>query len=122
MEFRYHENWPTLSQLAKDLVNGQCCYPECRKEAIWTHHAVYSDRLGVIAGREVPGVHLFPLCSEHHSRGHIQGAHHPRNWWAGVEGEAKLDAQQKAHYYKQLMKGWNEKLAIAQAAKQVKIA
>jgi hypothetical protein len=34
-----------------------------------------------------------------------------------VEGESKTDAQQKAHYYRQLIKGWKEKLTIAQQIK-----
>lgn len=78
------------------------------------HHACYRDKLGAIRGREIPGVHAFPLCDRHHNqRSDRECAHHPANWYAGIEPPPTLDAYQKRHYYKLLVRGWQEKLTAS---------
>lgn len=120
---RYAPNWPTISARAIDLLEGYCSYPGCWCRARATHHACYlktveekDDRgivvytyLAAVAGEEIAGAHVFPLCRRHHSETDPTGAHHPDNWIKGKEPPPSLDARNTADYYRLLRQGWTEK-------------
>lgn len=127
---RLFRPWSKTSLLARQMTGFRCCYPRCRCEAKSTHHALLRERLKVkqdngnekliwvpIAGFEIPGVHAFPLCDEHHhDRTHPDCAHHPKNWFVGGEGGARLDARQRTKYYYLLIQGWDEKTGRLRSA------
>ncbi len=98
---RYGPNWPAISRLARSLTDHQCVL--CRSPATETHHALYADRDGAIQGREIPGVHVFPLCPECHQAD--GGAHDPTNWH-GDRHNPVLGNHQRPSYYKRLRSGW----------------
>lgn len=110
---RYAEWWADISRQARRLVGNQCCYPKCCRRAQAVHHAAYLERntigqLVPIRGREIPGVHVFPLCAFHHSK-RPGCAHHPSNWQASKLPPPGLDAVQLPHFYQRLLEGWREK-------------
>lgn len=70
---RYASNWSQISYDCKRLAKFKCRL--CSARATETHHALYFDKAGAIAGREIPFVHIFPLCDRHHEE-----AHKPENW------------------------------------------
>lgn len=73
---RYSENWSRIAQIAVKTVNNHCCLCLQRHHYLEVHHAVYCDKISPkIAGKELVGVHIFPLCKPCH---HI--AHKPENW------------------------------------------
>lgn len=111
-ELRYGKNWQQINHWARDLCGNRCCYPSCTQAVTEVHHAVYRDDEGSIFDREVPGVHVFPLCDKHHSRRHPEGAHHWRNWRQGKEPPPALDAHQMPKYYLLLRQGWLEKTKL----------
>lgn len=109
--------WQEISIEAKSLTGWKCCYPGCQHKASATHHACYQDKNGAIEGREIPGVHVFPLCDSHHDdRENPESAHHPANWYSGMLSGARLDARNRIEYYKLLVKGWDEKTQRRQSA------
>lgn len=115
--------WSQTSLLARQLTGFRCSFPGCKRKAKSTHHALLRERGKIlqpdgaekiiwvpIAGFEVPGLHAFPLCDcHHHDRDNPECAHHWKNWYAGAEGGARLDARQRVHYYHLLTQGWDEK-------------
>lgn len=103
---RYADNWSEISKKCKDATRGRCCFPGCTKKANESHHAVYRDAQGAIAGRELPGIHVFAQCKVHHSRLNKDGAHNRRNWIKGTKKEHYLDARQTVEYYQKLRKGF----------------
>ena len=103
---RYAANWTEISAQAKRMTNGSCCYPNCDNPATETHHVLYKDKQGAIAGREQPGVHVFGLCEEHH-----QLAHSPRNWRKDYRCP-ELGNKNTPKFYLLLRQGWLEKLNI----------
>lgn len=102
---RYADNWRQLSAEAKHLANGRCCYPGCSEPAAQTHHAYYQDERGAIAGREVPGESIFPLCDRHHSESDPAGAHHWKNWMKDPFNPA-LGNRNAPEYLAALRQGW----------------
>lgn len=67
---RYHKKrWRSQAKLAKQLTRNRCCL--CGKKATEVHHAYYGVRLLCftlpIAGFEIPGWQVFPLCDRCHS-------------------------------------------------------
>lgn len=105
---RYADNWPALSKKAKQLTGELCCYPGCINPATEVHHALYCDKQGAIAGREIAGVHIFPLCDRHHSK-ERDGAHHWRNWRKD-RNQPELGNKNTPKYYLLLRQGWMEKV------------
>lgn len=104
-DIRYAENWPEISRLAKRLTGGICCYPSCTRKAIETHHALYHDLDGnSIAGRERPGLEIFPLCQRHHEL-----AHFPKYWRKDSKNPV-LNNQNTPEFYRLLRQGWKEKV------------
>jgi hypothetical protein len=96
---RYSDNWGEVSYQAKVLTKFRCSYPGCSCKCVETHHAIYSDKQGMIAGREIPGVHVFPLCDRHHKL-----AHSRKNWIRSmnpVSGNRNTSA-----FYLLLLQGW----------------
>lgn len=106
---RYSDNWLSISHRTRRLTKGKCCFPGCQEKASETHHAVYWDNEGAIAGREIPGVHVFPLCNYHHATDHREGAHHSNNWHKDSRNPV-LKNRNTPQYYLKLRTGWLEKL------------
>ena len=106
---RYASNWQEISLETRKLTGFKCCFPGCHDKATSTHHALYRDKDGPIAGREIPLVHCFGLCDYHHSDQDENCAHFPTNWYRGHELGARLDARQRVNYYRLLIQGANEK-------------
>jgi hypothetical protein len=104
-EDRYAPNWPDTSRFTRQLAGDRCIL--CDAPAEETHHALYLDREGPIRGREIPGVHVFPLCHPcHQSDG---GAHDSSSWYGDPKHPA-LKNHQAPSYYKKLRKAWVEKV------------
>lgn len=108
---RYAENWRQTSKNCKDSTNGICCYPGCYESAVESHHALYFDKLGAVAGREVSGVHIFPGCAEHVSMKCCSLPDNAHNWrnWIRPKKNPVLGNRNTAIYYKKLRQGWLEK-------------
>ena len=100
-EVRYAPNWPDISRLARRLTGDRCIL--CGDGATETHHALYGDDQGAIAGREIPGVHVFPLCANCHQGD--GGAHAPINWYRDM-GDPVRGNHQAPAYYRKLRAGW----------------
>lgn len=66
---RYAANWQSIAHQARKATKNRCCNCLIR-EVDEVHHAYYQDEEGAIAGREVPGVSVFPLCNPCHDRMH----------------------------------------------------
>ncbi len=102
---RYAANWPDISRFTRELADHACLL--CDAPAEETHHALYRDRSGAIAGREIPGVHVFPLCRQcHQSDG---GAHDSANWYGDFKNPAEGNHQSPS-YYQKLRKAWIKKV------------
>jgi len=97
---RYADNWNDISLQAKLLTKYNCCFPGCSFKCVETHHALYSDKLGIIAGREIPGVHVFPLCRRHHELAHARP-----NWIRSTK--SAQNNRNTSAFYLQLKMGWN---------------
>jgi hypothetical protein len=99
---RYAPNWSQISRQCKELALFKCCL--CQRKAVETHHAVYQDAVGLIAGREIPGAHIFPLCLRHHTE-----AHKPENW---IHHHSNPVAGNKttSSYFLKLLNGWSNTL------------
>jgi hypothetical protein len=106
---RYAKNWTEISLACRRATKFLCCFPGCKAKATDAHHALYKDAQGVIAGRELPGIHVFGLCDKHHAKTGKDAAHSPRNWVKGTKAKEYLDAHQKVHFYEKLRQGWAEK-------------
>ncbi|MEH2393846.1 MAG: hypothetical protein V7K21_20005 [Nostoc sp.] len=101
---RYADNWTEISRECKRLNRYKCCYLGCRQKAIETHHALYFDKQGSIAGREIAGVHIFPLCSQHHDEAHCFIN------WVRSHFNPVLNNRNTARFYKRLRQGWLSKI------------
>jgi hypothetical protein len=102
---RYADNWTDISFQAKFLTGYKCVL--CHIKCFETHHALYADKLGSIAGREIPGVHVFPLCARHHKE-----AHSRKNWIHS--SNPVLGNRNTVSFYLRLRQGWintSEKLS-----------
>lgn len=99
-EDRYADNWQEISYKTKQLTNGKCVL--CPKPAAHTHHVLYRDKRGAIAGREVPGVHIFPLCMVCHKTAH------KRTNWRKDPIYPELGNRNTSRFYKELRAAWVE--------------
>lgn len=102
-EDRYAENWRKASYEAKKLTNFKCVL--CASNCTETHHALYRDKRGMIAGREIPGVHIFPLCDRCHSV-----AHSSKNWRRDPVCP-ELGNRNTPDFYRKLRFGWLAKIS-----------
>lgn len=111
---RYAANWPTLSRRSRELAGDQCLL--CSAPATEVHHALYADARGAIAGREIPGVHIFPLCTAcHQGEG---GAHDSAHWFHDFADPIAGNHQSPA-YYQKLRSAWVAKVHQKRSIKQV---
>lgn len=80
----YAPNWSTISRRTRNMTANRCanCW---HRQATETHHMMYIDLLGAIAGREIPGWHVVPLCQTCHDCKHRRpgSAHHKSVWRYG---------------------------------------
>lgn len=95
---RYAKDWPKISKKTRQTTGNRCCL--CGKKAEVAHHALYADKKGLIAGREQPGCHVFPLCEGCHSE-----AHSPLNWVISRNNPAEKNRNSPA-FYLRLRAGW----------------
>ncbi len=73
---RYSDKWKTKAKEARERTNYRCCLCMRKSNYLEVHHAVYCNKKNKrIAGYEMIGVHIFPLCERCH-----QIAHLPENW------------------------------------------
>ena len=98
---RYAPNWGEISRLARSLTRDRCVL--CQGEAEETHHALYEDRHGAIAGREIPGVHVFPLCASCHQGD--GGAHATSHWHRDLR-DPVAGNHHSPDYYRKLPSAW----------------
>ncbi|MBN3946754.1 MAG: hypothetical protein HWQ38_09755 [Nostoc sp. NMS7] len=97
---RYADNWTEISRECKRLNNYKCCYSGCCQKSTQTHHALYFDKLGSIAGREIAGVHIFPLCDQHHDEAHSKSN------WVRSHSNPVLNNRNTTRFYLNLRQGW----------------
>jgi hypothetical protein len=73
---RYHPHrYPPIVRFAHLSIGGICCW--ClAKPSEEIHHVRYKDQYGAIAGREIPGVDIFPVCIKCHD----SECHSKENW------------------------------------------
>jgi hypothetical protein len=86
---RYAANWPKIRAKAHALVGRRCCWrgPTCEGASEEVHHVHYWVRgVGAIAGRERPGVDVFPVCSTCHT-----ALHAPHVWAEVPDLEARTN-------------------------------
>ncbi|MBP0004244.1 MAG: hypothetical protein J7642_11100 [Cyanobacteria bacterium SBC] len=68
---RYAGGWPTIAAKTRQLALDRCILnPFHKAEAV--HHLRYRDIRGKIAGREIPGWDVVPLCRRCHGIVHRQ--------------------------------------------------
>ena len=107
---RYPLNWDEISLYFLKAVRYRCCYPGCQNRAVHCHHAAYLVREGgvlILPTVYILGVHLFPLCSSHHSdRKAPTCAHHRTNWIRGTARGKMQDARNTTEYYRKLTEGY----------------
>lgn len=64
-------HWQCIRQETIELYNGRCWKCGTTKERLQCHHLVYRDKDGSsILGKEVPGVHVVPVCRNCHQHLH----------------------------------------------------
>jgi len=73
-EDRYSPQWGRIQKAAMAATDRKCCL--CNRKAEQVHHARYSDWKGAIAGRERPGIDVFPVCLDCHN----DQCHSKSNW------------------------------------------
>jgi hypothetical protein len=71
---RYADNWRQVTRFAHSLTHGRCTLCMIRKSTE-VHHCYYKAGDRALAGGEVPGRDVFPMCEGCHAI-----AHHPKNW------------------------------------------
>jgi hypothetical protein len=89
---RYADNWRKICAIAHQATGGICCCCLVAKSTN-VHHLYYRDKRGAIAGREIAGKSVVPLCSACHDRSHRKDVwvydrinpllgNHQRSGWA----------------------------------------
>ncbi len=104
---RYGENWnPNFLAHCHSLTRGKCCY--CiRRRSNQVHHVRYARNGKPIAGREVPGVDVFPVCSRCHAE-----LHNDTNWIKSVANPV-LGNRNTAESIQRLTDGFNKLCSAA---------
>ena len=90
LQYRFSKHFDHIKQSVKQ-AKMTCCFRDCDSLGTIAHHALYCDN-EAIAGREVLGVHIFPVCKSHHihceTRDYVKhpsktfdcSVHSPKNW------------------------------------------
>jgi len=105
---RYSPQWGRIQKAAMAATDRKCCL--CNREAVLVHHARYSDWRGAIAGRELTGVDIFPVCKNCDRQ-----CHSKENWVVPfakrdrVLGSRNTDRfrRQLIHSYQRRTKGYS---------------
>jgi hypothetical protein len=96
---RYADNWSQTAKRSHQATNRVCCL--CRNASSQeAHHVRYRDWRGAIAGRERPGVDVFPVCLPCHEQLH-QGGAWVKDWQNPVLGN-----HQQAVWVRKLQRGY----------------
>ena len=96
---RYAENWSQTARRSHLATKQVCCL--CRKaRSKEVHHVRYRDWRGAIAGRERPGIDVFPVCLPCHERLHYKDA------WVKDRQDPVLGNHQQALWVRKLQRGY----------------
>jgi len=87
-EDRYRGNWGKIARRTRRLVFDRCILNPLHPAAA-VHHLRYRDWRGAIAGREIPGWDVVPLCRTCHGRVHRQAL------WFSAPRQPQLNNRQR---------------------------
>jgi hypothetical protein len=96
---RYADNWSQTARRAHQATNHTCCLC-CEARSREVHHIRYRDWRGAIAGRERPGVDVFPVCLPCHEQ------LHQRDAWVKDRQNPVLGNHQQPTWSKKLQRGY----------------
>jgi len=85
---RYRGNWSRIAKRTRRLVFDRCILNPLHRAAA-VHHLRYRDGRGTIAGREVPGWDIVPLCRTCH------GIVHRKVLWYSAPTNPKANNRQR---------------------------
>ncbi|PPT08774.1 hypothetical protein CKA32_001191 [Geitlerinema sp. FC II] len=84
---RYTGKWQTIARQTRELARDRCVLnPFHKAEAV--HHLRYRDFRGKIAGREIPGWDVVPLCRRCHG-----SVHRKQQWYSDKRNPASHNRQ-----------------------------
>jgi len=109
---RYSDSWMALTAKARAKVKNHCCLCFKKTGRLECHHVVYSNKKGAIAGSEMVGVHVFPLCKPCHKI-----AHNKKNWIYD-NTDPVLKNRNTVEFYRTLRKNYQK---ITKSLKQNKL-
>ena len=96
---RYAPNWTQTAKRSHLATNRICCLC-CNARSQEVHHVRYRDWRGAVAGRERPGVDVFPVCLPCHEQ------LHQRDAWIKDRQNPVLGNHQQAHWVARLRRGY----------------
>jgi hypothetical protein len=85
---RYRGNWSSIAKRTRRLVFDRCILNPFHRAAA-VHHLRYRDWRGTIAGREIPGWDVVPLCRNCH------GIVHRKTLWYSAPINPKTNNRQR---------------------------
>ncbi|TVR08386.1 MAG: hypothetical protein EA395_11350 [Phormidium sp. GEM2.Bin31] len=97
---RYQGNWHTIATRTRRLSRNRCILNPLHK-AQAVHHLRYRDRRGKLAGREVPGWDVVPLCRRCHGR-----VHRKEHWHSAKRHPALNNRQYPAVLWRLRLRFW----------------
>jgi len=101
-EVRYADNWQNKAKMARETTNYRCCLCMKKSNHLEVHHAVYSNKKNKrIAGYELIGIHIFPLCPKCHKI-----AHSTQNWIKDNNNPV-LRNRNTAKFYRTIVNNFN---------------
>ncbi|MFO8040046.1 MAG: hypothetical protein R6U67_11430 [Sodalinema sp.] len=97
---RYRGNWHTIATRTRRFSRNRCILnPFHKAEAV--HHLRYRDIRGKIAGREVPGWDVVPLCRRCHGR-----VHRKQHWYSAKRHPALNNRQHWGVLWRLRLRFW----------------
>jgi len=102
---RYADNWRKICAIAHQATGGICCCCLVSRSEV-VHHVRYRDKRGAIAGREVAGRDVFPVCGSTNKPGTCHFRLHQSDAWIHAKGDALLGNHQRSDWVKKLKLGY----------------
>ena len=102
---RYADNWRKICAIAHQATGGMCCLCLVSRSEV-VHHVRYRDKRGAIAGREVAGRDVFPVCGSTNKPGTCHFRLHQPDAWIHAKGDALLGNHQRSEWVKKLKIGY----------------